>query len=259
MQKATIVTAYFNLTKSKASHDQYMDWMTNMLCIQNRMIIFCDENSIELIQSKRPSTCETIIIATKFEDFFCWKYIDIFKDQWNTDHENSYHTIELYLIWNEKSHFLKRAIETDTAKGNLYNKYIWCDIGCFRRPNTEFIYWPDASKIPDNNTMLLLEVDPIYIINPHELPDFRKINYIGGTIFGGNCNAIQKWHKAYYEMIDTFILDGRFIGKDQSMMSAIALKYPELCTLVTHPHGYMYYYDRWFYLQHYLQAKNILE
>ncbi|NDA82555.1 MAG: hypothetical protein EBY01_05800 [Actinobacteria bacterium] len=49
---ATIVTAYFNIPKSKANHATYIEWMQNMLIIQNRMIIFCDEFSVHVTGTK---------------------------------------------------------------------------------------------------------------------------------------------------------------------------------------------------------------
>jgi hypothetical protein len=242
---ATIVTAYFNIPKSKANHETYARWMKNMLAIQNRMIIFCDAASFKLIRSLRANNpCPTIIVQTKFEEFHCYKYVDIFKAQHSIDRERSIHSIELYLIWNEKSNFLKRATEIEKSFKEPHNtKFVWCDIGCFRVPNTRFIKWPDASKIPDDK-MLLLEVLPLNKLTQ----DLSKIDYIGGTIFAGSSDAILKWHDVYYAMLERLYDRGTFVGKDQTIMSSIYIDQPELCFCVKSPRGI---YD-WFYLQDYL-------
>ena len=222
-----------------------------MLAIQNRMVIFCDASSMELIRDLRKGNLyATIILETKFEEFHCYKYVDIFRAQHAIDHEKNVHSVELYLIWNEKSHFLKRAAtEIEKMFREPQNdKFVWCDIGCFRKPNTRFIQWPDAAKIPDDQ-MLLLEVEPLLEPNGQVLPDLTKRNYIGGTIFAGSSNAILKWHDAYYEMLERLYAMGRFVGKDQTIMSSVYIDQPELCFCVKYPQGY---YDRWFFLQDYL-------
>jgi hypothetical protein len=242
---ATVVTAYFNIPKSKANHETYARWMKNMLAIQNRMIIFCDAASFKLIRSLRANNpCPTIIVQTKFEEFHCYKYVDIFKAQHSIDRERSIHSVELYLIWNEKSNFLKRATEIEKSFKEPHNtKFVWCDIGCFRVPNTRFLKWPDASKIPDDK-MLLLEVLPLNKLTQ----DLSKIDYIGGTIFAGSSDAILKWHDVYYAMLERLYDRGTFVGKDQTIMSSIYIDQPELCFCVKSPRGI---YD-WFYLQDYL-------
>jgi len=222
-----------------------------MLAIQNRMVIFCDASSMELIRDLRKGNLyATIILETKFEEFHCYKYVDIFRAQHAIDHEKNVHSVELYLIWNEKSHFLKRAAtEIEKMFREPQNdKFVWCDIGCFRKPNTRFIQWPDAAKIPDDQ-MLLLEVEPLLEPNGQVLPDLTKRNYIGGTIFAGSSSAILKWHDAYYEMLERLHSMGRFVGKDQTIMSSVYIEQPEICFCVKYPQGY---YDRWFYLQDFL-------
>ena len=240
---ATIVTAYFNIPKSKANHETYVLWMQNMLAIQNRMIVFCDASSVQLIRNMRANNpCPIFIVETRFEEFNCYKYIDIFREQYEIDHEKDIHSVELYLIWNEKSNFLKMAAIIDNT-----SKFVWCDIGCFRTPNTRFLKWPDANKRPDDK-MLLLEVDPLNK-EPNILPDLTRINHIGGTIFAGSSQAIFKWHDAYYAMLERLYAMGRFVGKDQTIMSSVYIEQPELCFCVKSPQGY---HDRWFYLQDYL-------
>jgi hypothetical protein len=247
--KATIVTAYFKLEKSKASHAKYLDWMRNMLIIDNPMVIFCDESSVLLIERLRElagHAKKTRVIPTRFEDFYCYRYIDVFKKHMDIDHERAIHSIELYLIWNEKSNFLRRAIEANPFSSE---KFVWCDIGCFRRPNTEFVKWPNPDRVTDNKITLMV-VEPFTEDEMRtNLPSFQYKNRISASIFAGDKDTLIRWHQIYYGMLERYIQIGRFIGKDQSIMNNVYLVNRDMCELVRYQHGRG---DIWFYLQYHL-------
>jgi len=252
----TIVTSYFQLNQSKASHLQYIEWMKNMLMIDNPMVIFCDEKSEETIYMLRSGKHDkTRIIVTNFKEFYSYKYANHFLEHYKMDKEQQVgHNMFLYMIWSEKSSFMKRAIELDPFKSEYF---LWVDIGCFRRPNTEYINWPNPEKIDclDKTKILLLMIQPFtreewYCNSRETLPSFQSANRIGGTIFGGGKDVLLKWHEKYYEMLEYFISINRFIGKDQSIMNSVYLLNKEMCQLVTWQPGCP---DPWFYLQEYLR------
>ena len=73
--------------------------------------------------------------------------------------------IFLYMIWSEKSHFLKRGLGLGLAieLNPFQNEHLlWVDIGCFRVPNTQYIDWPNHSKMVavDKSKVLMLLVEP---------------------------------------------------------------------------------------------------
>ena len=249
----TIVTAYFQLGKSKHTHDRYLEWMQNMLIIQSPMVIFCDKDSVKTIEAIRPedSLYPTRIIITDFTEFYTYKYIETFERHYNEKDHEKYHHPELYLIWNEKTHFLKRAIEMNPF---LTDYFLWTDIGCFREKNTDFIHWPNTSKIPTDK-MLLLSVLPFtreeYDTETLEsIPDFQYSDgRISGTIFGGTANSILDWHEKYYQMMDYFLSIDRFIGKDQNIMSSVAILHKDTVQLLNPDKNAR---KIWFYLQDYL-------
>lgn len=251
--KATIVTAYFKLEKSKASHAKYLVWMRNMLIIDNPMVIFCDEQSALLLQRLRElagHAAKTHIIVTRFEDFYCYRYIDVFKKHMDIDHERAIHSVELYLIWNEKSNFLLRAIEANPFSSE---KFVWCDIGCFRRPNTEFVNWPNSERVT-NDKITLMVVEPFTDDEMRtgqlaNIPSFQYKNRISASIFAGHRDTLVRWHQIYYGMLEHFIQIGRFIGKDQSIMNSVFLANRNICELVFYRPGRG---DIWFYLQYHL-------
>jgi hypothetical protein len=252
----TIVTSYFKLNQSKVSHAKYLDWMKNMLIIDNPMIIFCDEKSEETIYTLRVGKHDkTRIIVTNFKEFYSYKYANHFLEHYNMDAEKHVgHNMFLYMIWSEKSHFLKRAIELDPFKTDYF---LWVDIGCFRVPNVNYIHWPNPTRINslDKNKVLLLLIQPFtqdeWKCNSKEtLPSFQFANRIGGTIFGGGKDVLLKWHDKYYDMLEYFISIKRFIGKDQSIMNSVYLLNKEMCDLTVWQFGCP---DMWFYLQEYLR------
>lgn len=247
----TIVTAYFQLKTSKASHDTYVKWMQNMLTINNPMVIFCDCQSKPFIQSMRNNE-NTVIIETTFKEFYSFKYSRAFAEHYAMDKEQHVgHNMFLYMIWSEKSHFLKRAIELNPFNSEYF---LWVDIGCFRVPNTQYTHWPNPAKIAtlDKSKVLMLSVNPFTEeeLNSFELPSFQHCNRIGGTIFGGYKDALLTWHDKYYEMLEHFISIGRFIGKDQSIMNSVYLLNKDLVQLINWVPGCS---DKWFYLQEYLK------
>ena len=256
----TIVTGYFQLDRAKASHDNYREWMSNMLSIQTPMVIFCDERSYTTIHELRKGKTEqTRIIITQWTDFFCYRYMHYFKEHLLLDNErNRGHSVELYMIWSEKSNFLKRAVELNPFSSDFF---LWVDIGCFRKPNREFLQWPNVEKIKclPRDKILLLSVYPftpreLNVSELRHLPSFQFTNRIGAPIFGGFKDTILIWHQRYYEMLEHFISIGRFIGKDQSIMNSVYLIHRDLCFLVQrHPALRKYGDDSWFYLQRFLQ------
>lgn len=251
--QTTIVTAYFQLKTSKASHETYVCWMKNMLEIKNPMVIFCDAASKPLIESLRSG--KTTIIETTYKEFYTYKYSKTFIEHYALDTEKHVgHNMLLYMIWSEKSHFLKRAIELNPFKSDYF---LWVDIGCFRVPNTEYLHWPNPEKVAalDKSKVLMLSVNPftsdeLQCNTLDHLPSFQHKNRIGGTMFGGRSDVLMKWHDKYYNMLEYFISIGRFIGKDQSIMNSVYLLNRDTIHLVNWVPGCK---DQWFYLQDYLK------
>ena len=250
-KNTTIVTAYFKLPKSKQPHSTYIEWMQNMLMIQSPMLIFCDEESLPEIQNFRGTIFPTKIIVMSFSDFFSYRYFPIFENDYVFKDHERYHDPYLYLIWNEKSHFLKIAAENNFF---LTDYFLWVDIGCFRIPNTKYIHWPDSSKFPLDKILQLLvrpfTTEESKCVSLETLPDFKYSHgRIGGTIFGGNIQSILKWHDVYYNMLEYFISIDRFIGKDQNIMTSVSLVHPDIVHVVNPILGCR---DIWFSLQEYL-------
>jgi hypothetical protein len=226
-----------------------------MLKIDSNMVIFCDNVSLPLIMQGREGKMEkTKIEVMMLEEFYTYKYYSTFLKDYQIDREQRIgHTPPLYMIWNEKSNFLKRAIEMNPFNDEFY---LWVDIGCFRYKTEDFLNYPSPSKIEqqDKSKVLLLAVVPFTqfeLDNPdlNLLPDYTKNYRVSGTIFGGGKDVLLNWHTKYYNMLENFIAANRFIGKDQSIMDCTYLFNQEMCNLIQSP---IVCRDQWFYLQDYL-------
>lgn len=248
----TIVTAYFQLSSSKASHHIYLEWMQNMLSIETPMVIFTDAGCREQIRQKRPAHLPTAIIVTEFGEFHTHKYEQTFAEHFlQYDHETAIgHNPKLSQIWNEKPHFLKRATEADP----FHSKYfLWVDIGCVRLPELapKLSQFPSTARLDasiGNNGKDKILLLYVYSFSDAEwgllgeidianIPSFQYTNRLGGTIFGGTKRAVEKWWEEYYTTLDDFIRIGRFIGKDQSIINTVFLRRPDLVQLVAQTLG----------------------
>jgi hypothetical protein len=230
--------------------------MKNMLAIDNEMIIFCEPKMVaEILDIRKDHLRKTRVIETEIKEFYTYRYANDFLEHSQMDPEVAIgHNILLYMIWSEKSHFLKRAIELDPFKSDYF---LWTDIGCFRRPNTEYLHWPNPMRISEipHDRVLMLSVVPfaekeLEVDSVEELPSFQFLNRIGGTMFGGGKEVLLTWHDKYYAMLEHFISIGRFIGKDQSIMNSVYLLNRDMCELINWKKGCV---DPWFYLHDYLR------
>ena len=224
------------------------------------MVIYCDSESEKYIIQKRHKHLNyTRIIVMTLDDFYTNKYKEIFKEHHlYLDPERNKHNPELYMIWAEKSNFLQK-----TKNDNPFNSefFLWCDIGCFRnRPEKKDIPLSEIHKFPNKEKIRCIPKDKIILTQTGKFAENCKLlnidgltkeeftfysHSIGGTIFGGHSNIIDKWHLKYYETLDKFINYKRFSGKDQNIMANIAVEKPELCLLFTPTYGDPWFYFHW--------------
>jgi hypothetical protein len=221
------------------------------------MVIYTDHLSVD----KLKSICEwrkdkTIIINKPLSETYCAKYINYWNNDWNRDPEKIIHNTNLYIVWNEKSNFVKEAIQNNYFKTDYF---CWCDIGCFRTHETisKYRYFPNITKLSSIDKIHLLNIVPFQEKDLDTLKNiklgrttmhnfFNQQNRIGGTIFVGHINAWKKWIPLFYSTMELFMTHNTFAGKDQDIMAMIALLYPEVVQLITPPTS-----NDWFYLQDY--------
>lgn len=234
-QWITIVTAYYQLKKAKHSHSEYLIWLENFLSFaQSPMIIFTTPDLHPILYRLRGNgSFPTVFIlnyASPLQMPPIKPLISTFEEQHETDPERAYHSVELYAIWCAKSYMLNYSSEINPFRTQYF---LYVDAGAFRTSNYRFRDWPDPtglSCILNSNRFLLGMIAPLpqhfcplkYNVNDGPI----NLDLIEGTFMAGSINAIRWWSHVYYSTVDNYVQKGYFIGKDQSIMNAIALAYP---------------------------------
>ena len=256
----TIVTAYYNI-KSKFPSSTYLSWMENFLKIPCNLVVFTDEKSYDIIKNFRSSfglEHKTLVILKKIEDFFNYQYLDYYSYCHSIDVEKGYHTPELYMIWNEKSYFVKEVLEKNPFHSEWF---FWTDIGCVRDVKMfDFICnYPNDDKV---NNLNKEKMNLIYIENFQD-NDFQKddkgiplifnnkedkscdiITRIQGGFFGGHLNSWKGWIEKFEKVFNHFMESKTFAGKDQYLMANVYINDRESINLIQ-ANGM--YGDPWFY------------
>ncbi len=236
----TLVTALFKM-KSKFSFDKYLKWVENLLLINCSIVFFVDKEISNIIKSKRPFIYEnkTIWIETSIKDFYTYKNFRInFIESYEKDLEKSYHTINLYLIWAEKCHFLKKVIYHNYFHSQCF---YWIDAGYFRDKSKKYINgWPCIKKCKEDPRVLINSIRKLSNNEIKELKNFNisfyenfiKKTNVGGGFFGGNHKYLKKFIYLYYKAIKDFNKHNMFIGKDQNIFAYVAYLNPKIVNIV---------------------------
>ena len=245
----TIVTAYFELGKSKHSTSEYAVWMRNMLSLQDAMVIFTSPALVSKIASLRAHAMDrTKIMPMELSDtLMVSKYsMDFWKKQ-NIKDPEKYHSPELYIIWQEKTNFLKRAKDLNPFGSEFF---AWVDIGYFR--TTKYNHQVMLQNIPDDlkttQVMMLDVTSLVRMLSPRIFAASESDGkYVGAGFIGGYSDGIDRWHTVYYEYLDS--KKNGFIGTEQPRMYQACEGASSLCYFVSPQKGHG---DPWFYMAAYL-------
>lgn len=253
-KEATVVTAYYEFKRKKHPSDNYYKWMKNFLSIPCYMIIYTgDQESAAKISILRLGLEDkTRVIILPFEDLYCSQFMNYWKRDYDRDHER-YHDPSLYIIWNEKTAFIKRAKELDPFNTEFF---CWADIGMVRNEN----YLHYINTFPSQKMLSVYDTSKIYLLNLNPYTDdeknnvkdacevFRYKNNTGAGLIMCHKNMVDKWYDTYYKMLARFMEKNLFAGKDQSLINCICIIYPNIINLIKPLQSPI---DEWFYMLFY--------
>lgn len=253
--ECTVVTAFYDFKKKKFSSNNYYEWMKNFLSIPCKMIIFVGDQTIynKVSQYRDMYKDITQIFVLPIENLHCYKMMDYWEKDYERDHER-YHDPYLYIIWNEKTAFLKKAKDMNIFETEFY---CWADIGMVR--NTADLYhmqnFPSTKvlNICDKRKIHLLEVNPFTEQEKASITDaceefrYNKDRIGGGVILCHN-DMVDTWYTLYYKMLSRFMELDLFAGKDQSIMNCLYMQNKNLIKLISPINSPI---DPWFYMLHY--------
>jgi hypothetical protein len=244
--KATVVSAYYSF-KSKYDEETYKKWIRIFLQIPCYLVFFTDANQVDFIRECRKQYTEkTHIILLNKDEWTATKTFEpnFWDEQVKKDPERltANHTPELYKIWYEKKEFVRRAIELNPFAHDIF---VWTDAGIVRdeRMIARLNQYPATDKIPQDR-IVVLNIKPFLYQETHD-SNLSKANRIGGGVIAGKIPIWLKFSNRYDEMVQTYCKDGRFVGKDQSIIASLYLKDSSLFSLIKPIPGE---FSDWFYL-----------
>jgi hypothetical protein len=219
---ATVVTAYYPLSKAKHSNSNYIQWIKNFCKFNCNLVVFTTAEYATLINNLRaPHNTHIIIKDFGSYDVTTPDMMDMWNNTYKIDPEIHIHSPELYAVWAMKQECVMLAIKENYFKST---HFVWCDIGIQRHEHAEKLFSTFPSHVEtlcDPGRMLFLEVVPIshslYTTwLSHDQVTFPiQNNTLGGGCIAGDISAWEDFSNAYIKTIRRIYSLGRFIGKDQ--------------------------------------------
>jgi len=250
---ATVVSAYYEVASranQETSNQRMALFLTNLPVY---LIFFCEQDLVPFVEECRKNFGDrTIIIPLNREEWNAnIKYDEsIWQSQLEKDPEKDLHSVDLYKLWFEKKEFVTTAIELNPYD---HDDFIWMDAGMIRESTLVSLIktnFPQTNRIPKDR-MLLLNVKPFQFTDeiksttPSQITgNFISKDRIGAGIIAGPKELWFTWSTLYDKIVDRYLADNRFIGKEQSIMSTLVLENKNLISLVNPPSNFS---QRWFY------------
>ena len=134
--------------------------------------------------------------------------------------------------------------------------FVWLDIGAVRHTNYNHQFL--IRHIPQQQGVLLLSINSF---SKEELQvdkdglsevDFSSVDRIGGGTIGCDISTLDSWHSSFYSSMERYAREGRFLGKDQSVMATVCVEQPQLCLLLDAESGGQG--DPWFRMQQFFRG-----
>ena len=274
--KTTFVTAYYDIPNKFKGSGKYMEWMGNFLSFIRTMplIIFSTGDALKRVQqiiSTNPKAKNIVVQDLPFEQFYTHTFRPQLEQQTSLDPERRIHTVELYMIWNEKPHFVRRAIEIDPHQST---HYCWFDIGMIR--DSRLSEWMMHFPQPQGLEFLYdLKKLSMLAIQTQNLERFRECDTQGISIVNKNAHTLctvaggflfglkeqYQWYiQEYSRFFQLYLEQNVFVGKDQNLIANIVITHQETFVLLdvnrTNIWLNTYQKDKWFYMINILSGTN---
>jgi len=257
----TIITAYYKL-RSKHSHEEFLDWMVQLLQTTDLLVIYTEEwlvPTLKTISNGSRSEANTKYVLVNISDTMVAKRysLEAWKNQQSLDKEiESHKSLETYWVWNEKAEMVRQVASENPFRTEFF---FWADIGYLRTAGHKHRgkNWIRRTTFP-RECITMLVVDAFLgdetAVDQDGLSqtDFANPKWrLAGGIWGGGLSEVLDWHSAYYSTMDRYVREGRFAGNDQAVMATTCVEHPSLCCMISAPPDF---WNSWFWLDPWLAA-----
>jgi hypothetical protein len=229
---ATVVTAFYPLSRSKHGVGKYMAWIDNFCKIPCNLVVFTDSTTAPVIRERR-GDLPIHIVVKEFNTYRITSppMMRFWTRQHATDPEQRIHNPELYAIWAMKQECVRLSVEANPFSSQWF---IWCDIGIQRDPTKQSLYMNFPGKVGE-----LCEPGRISFLEVGAIPDAYVADWasrrvpmrwpapsvtLGGGCIAGDAAAWEEFGDKYLKMLDKFKDRGWFAGKDQIVYFAMLME-----------------------------------
>lgn len=250
----TLVTAYVEIDNvptdtegsfTRRSRARYLNWMRSVLSIRQNLMIFVEEPTRDFVAGVRKELIHhTVVETVNVEELRqCTWYRETKRiiDGGYMRHATRPQRVELRAplyntIMFSKIEWVRKAIEADPF-GTRY--FLWVDAGFGHGLHRRLRYrsvidrvWPSPTKNHRmRDTILVLGTG----LHQRHLSATEMISWhchvIAGTIWGGDRKKLLAYSDRFQEEL-SWALAHNLLDDDQSIMSLVYAKYPELFTTV---------------------------
>jgi len=240
-----LVSALFPLSKSKHSMGEYSQWLTNFLGSVTTDVYFFTPPELEPLvrkaRGKLPITIDTTF-SSPFDIPPLVNHQYRYREMHSQDRERRIHSPELYAVWNGKPFYLDEAVKRSAVVGGkTYDYAFWNDAGSFRNGHA-YMNWPDRRRIEDlweeGSKLIGAKKEDVLFFPicgvPHDSMRFWQEamgpidNEVSeASFFGGSPQTVSWWRSTYYAYHDAYITQNIFVGKDQTLINALFLLFPQ--------------------------------
>jgi hypothetical protein len=250
----TLVTAYVEIDDipsdteasfARRNRAKYLDWMRSALSIRQNLVIFVEESTRDFVTALRSELAAHTVVKTvdveALRQSTWYRETKRIIDGGYMQHATRPRRVELRApLYNTimffKAEWVRQAIEADPF-GTRY--FLWMDAGIGHGLDRRLRYrsvinrvWPSATKNHRMEDTILVLGTGLHQrhMSASELIT-RHCHVVAGTIWGGDRNRLLVFVERFQEEL-SWALAHNLLDDDQSIMSAVYLKYPELFTAV---------------------------
>ncbi len=234
------------------------------------LVIFTDkEHAPYFLRLRKKYQENTVVIIKEFHQLHEYAHYALYQEHHAKNKEKDIHDPELYIIWNEKLHFVKEAYELNVFRSQWF---MWMDIGAFRGRKRRYDYdlkpreirqWPDVEKVTtmSPHKVVMTKTEQRFDVQQYAKEKeniatltLRTREHVGG-LFLIHSSILLKIHNLYYTLKDNMSSHGTFIGVEQNIYARLAIGYPEYFHMIDPPHPF----DVWFYFHQYFLPEKLLQ
>ncbi|KAF8161504.1 hypothetical protein B0H34DRAFT_382450 [Crassisporium funariophilum] len=243
--RVLIVSSMFMLPKSKHSKEYYHDWLKRFLePVTTDIYFYTSPDFASTVRSARGEGLP-LTVDTSYNTPFDVPPLRGLKTKYESmhkiDRENSYHSPDLYAVWNAKPFFVDNAVRIMADRGYKYDYVFWNDGGSFREINV-YKHWPSPQRLEQiwqegSELTGVAKKDLLFypVMNqpPRGYADWTEdmgpidIDLSEGSFFGGSPSTVAWWARTFYAYHDHYLSKGMFVGKDQTLFNALFFLFSE--------------------------------